>query len=260
MIAAALVGLLAGRALAVPIGNIHFQKSDDVQQVVYKGREAPAEYKRASVFLRLGNGNVCTGVLLKANVVLTAAHCLINEDKTEKLPELVSFFDESGKAREGGVKAKAAFVHALFEYRAKQADLAVVLLDGDAPEGHLTAEINRKRTGMAQSVDVTGAGRDENQVNGTLKTAPMSPLMGPNGLVGDGALCHGDSGGPGFLPGAETLTVMSVNSTGHDVDNVGTCAGGGINGVTLTADYASWIDNAVSNVDLLDPGQIVHRL
>jgi hypothetical protein len=212
---------------------------------------------RSEIMILSGRGNLCTGIVLKQDLVLTAAHC-IEPGQTYKFYEL-----DSGR-NPAFHEIATTLIHpqfskATFDANRATADLALLKAVGPLPARYLPALLSpqRPRVAVGESFAVVGYGvtspRD-NRSAAVLRRADLIATGQPGNLqlrlfdpatkgdtLGLGA-CTGDSGAPVYEERNGRRSVYGVVSwsTGPKLD-----AGcGGLTGVTPIELYLKWITEA----------------
>lgn len=209
---------------------------------------------RSEVMILSGRGNLCTGILLAQDLVLTAAHC-IEPGLTYKLYELDAerkpVFHDLAKT-----VVHPQFSKAAFDANRATADLALLKLAAPLPAKFIPAVLAapRARVAVGESFYVIGYGvtapRD-NRSAAVLRRADLIATGRPGNLQlrlfdpatngetpGLGA-CTGDSGGPVYEERDGKRVVYGVISwtTGPKLSD----GCGGLTGVTPLELYQKWI-------------------
>ena len=212
---------------------------------------------RSEIMILSGRGNLCTGIVLKQDLVLTAAHCIepgqtyqFYELDTERKP----VFHEIAQT-----VVHPQFSKATFDANRATVDLALLKPAGPLPARYLPARLSpqRPRVTVGERFAVVGYGvtspRD-NRSAAVLRRADLIATGQPGNLqlrlfdpatkgetLGLGA-CTGDSGGPVYEERDGQRLVYGVISwtTGPKLE-----AGcGGLTGVTPLELHLKWIADA----------------
>jgi secreted trypsin-like serine protease len=226
-IVALLTAVAASLALAVPAQGITFGQVDTTNRFSNVG---------AAVFeSEPGTKDIlCSGTLIAPRVFLTAGHCTAYLE-SQGIDDIWVTFDPSFDAASPLIHG-TYYTHPLFGSggRSNTYDLAVVVLDAPAtgitPASLPTAgqldrmDLKRQRftavgygtirddktNGPHSLIPPDGWRRYADQGFRSLTNAWLNLSMNPS--TGSGGTCYGDSGGPHFLAG--TNTVVSVTVTG----------------------------------------------
>jgi secreted trypsin-like serine protease len=198
------------------------------------------------VVLILGEHSLCTGVVIAPDLVLTAAHCVLENGKYR----LVTF-----EGRRPSVKDVARVVpHPQFSLRVDAPDIALVKLATSPSPKLIPAAFSDRRAPptVGERFLVAGFGvatQGERKTAGTLRAATLVATDRPNSQqlslvdpkkLGESAglgVCNGDSGGPVFDERDRAL-VGIVSWTGR-TDGEPVC--GFVSGVIPLARYRYWI-------------------
>jgi trypsin len=156
------------------------------------------------------NDGFCSGTVISAHAVLTAAHCLLGT--------------ASVSLELGGQEVRAASFTAIPSYRDSDSntpDVGVVIMQDALPRIPIPLLLsNEAKAGDAAII--AGYGDDENGSSGSLRAGPIT-ISSVNGRflvaqykgVGSNT-CWGDSGGPLLLPGSGGYAIAGVTSGGSD--------------------------------------------
>jgi secreted trypsin-like serine protease len=209
---------------------------------------------RSEVMLLSSRGNLCTGIVLTQDLVLTAAHC-IEHGLTYKLYELTAertpVFHDLAKT-----VVHPKFSKAAFDANRATADLALLKLAARLPAKYLPAMLStpRDRVAVGERFAIVGYGVTEPRDNRTaavLRRADLIATGQPGNLQlrlfdpatkgdtpGLGA-CTGDSGGPVYEERDGTRLVYGVISWSTGPKLGDGC--GGLTGVTPLELHLNWI-------------------
>jgi hypothetical protein len=208
---------------------------------------------RSVVTIVGSGGTFCSGALIAADLVLTAAHCL--------QPGAVYKMVEYGADRQPLLRdAKHVALHPAFDMQAMMghratADVGLLQLEA-APKGKTVSALAVPQIPLAAGnrFVIAGVGvtiRGEGRSGGTIRTADLVATGRPGSLqirlvdpIGQGTkaglgACTGDSGGPVFedRPDAPAIIGIISWSTGPN----GSAGCGGLTGVTPLTLYRDWI-------------------
>jgi hypothetical protein len=218
-------------------------------------------------------GELCSGAVIAPDLVLTAAHCVL-----ERANYRVVAVDRRFRPRT--VRAVAAAMHPAFvpgttPRTQPGVDLAIVKLA--EPLGPEFVPLDPRRAGSVgtgQAVDLVGFGVVAEGQNRTARVlrqtrlVSLGPLPGIANrvvVVADGqrlaetsgaGACRGDSGGPilaGGPGGYQLLGIVSWSSGALSSRTRSAC--GGLTAVTPVAEHASWIAARAADLRRIVPGQ-----
>jgi len=244
----ALLSCLAGPAHAIMRGEVA-RDPDGVRQSVVR--------------IESSLGELCSGAVIGADLVLTAAHCLM-----EPAAYRVVVVDRGFRQR--SLRAVAAVVHPAFvpgttPRTQPGVDLAIVKLEH--PLGAEFLPLDPRRTGQVDtgsSVTLAGFGvvaEGQKRSARTLRQTnlvSLGPLQVMNRVLvvadserlaattGAGA-CRGDSGGPILAPAGgsyQLLGIVSWSSGALGSREITAC--GGLTAVTPIAEHVRWITEGAS--------------
>lgn len=186
--------------------------------------------------------SVCTGSLLRSNVVLTAGHCLPQGPNVKEASVYVVFGKDLRQQSE--VQVRLVTDHVLHERYGQVTelgedsnDIALMKFSGSLPEGYKLAELLEDESLVKPESKVTLAGYgfvwtdgEESYSDNTLRRVDVNVIdhIGKTEVVldqsqGKGA-CHGDSGGPAFLEVDGKQLVWGITSRGAGRDGVDDCS------------------------------------
>lgn len=211
----------------------------------------------------------CTGTIVNARTIVTAAHCLQQFDAQtrRKLPDLILpqqtdflIYFGTNVARTGTwIRAQKIIPHPDWDPNqtltpnptSAPHDIGVVILSADIPNSHRSVKIADSSIQLSNGQETFLAGygvtRNRNQNDtGTLRqvTTPISAsdANSKRFTVGEffrGA-CAGDSGGPAYIKVNGELQVAGATSTGAEL--AGNCLGL-MNNYTDVRFYKNWIES-----------------
>lgn len=208
---------------------------------------------RAVVTIVGSRGNFCSGALIAAKLVLTAAHC-VQPGSTYKIVEYGA--DKQPQLRDVTIVAvHPGFVmQAMLAHRAT-ADVALLRLEA-APQGKTLATLGVPQLPLMPGNRFTIAGigvtiRGEGSSGGIIRAAGLVAtgkpgtlqirLLDPSteGTRDELGACTGDSGGPVFEDRPAGPAVIGVISWSTGPNGSAGC--GGLTGVTPLTLYRDWI-------------------
>lgn len=199
----------------------------------------------------------CTATLIAADLVLTAAHCLFDDDGTRRADEAFTF---NAGFRNGRVLAqrglRASFVHPGYDYNGAdgqdriRTDIALLRLDAPITDGSV------------RPLDVGGTlGRD-----GTVDVVSYGQMREDFPSLEQDCEAIGNGGGVMILTcdtifGSSGAPVMVDTPSGHRIVSV-VSAGSDYNGqeVTLAASVEGALQQLYQMAGARDPGQSVSGL
>lgn len=189
-------------------------------------------------------GFSCTGSILEASYVVTAAHCIPEVTADVKKAELYVVFglDQSKPSRQNARLVVGTVVHPQYNSNAKRTeemhDIALVKYDGTTPVGYGAASLLTDYSKLVPKMNILVAGYGVNQTDGVNKKndyklyqtrLEMLGAMNDTELVlkqypGKG-VCHGDSGGPAFVEESNgKLLLWGITSRVSGTNNIDDCA------------------------------------
>jgi len=213
------------------------------------------------VVLIVGGGTACTGVAIAPDLVLTAAHCVMNGGKFR----LASY--EGTRPTIRNVASVAA--HPQFTLRDDAPDVGLVKIAPQPPGQLLPVPLSDRRAPITvgDRFIVAGFGVSkpgDRRSAGKLRAATLVATGRPNNqlvsltdprTLGEKAglgVCNGDSGGPVFEERDGRLTLVGIISWTGSNDGEPRC--GYISGVIPLPRYHHWIvDTAAKMGSRLDP-------
>lgn len=208
------------------------------------GAAAPADLKTQTVLIVSTRGASCTGVVLSARAVLTAAHCV-----QPAADYAVVLFEAAGPrlVPVTRIALHPNFDPKSFETRRPTPDLAVVRLNEALPPDFRPAQLSADLGLPARATRFVlvgyGVAKDgDGKSAGTLRSVELPSIGTTGGIMirlSSGAAaggCTGDSGGPVLLDGVVTAIIGWSTASG------GARGCGGVTGATVIGPQRAWID------------------
>jgi secreted trypsin-like serine protease len=211
---------------------------------------------------------ICTGSVIAQDMIVTAAHCVADDlnAPTDPSKMWVIFSLDLPKS------VQDPSVHTVVNYTYNpgwqgqnasgpdEHDIAVIHFNGALPAGYAPAQLLNPNVALTPGTDVTlagygiDAGSDSTGASaGTLREVdgvPVLQLLGQTEVVldqrsGKGA-CHGDSGGPAFLPVNGVNYLWGVTNRGYPDDAPDNCIEESV--YTRITDYADFINQTMTSL------------
>lgn len=203
----------------------------------------------------------CTGVVVRPNVVLTAGHCVVDDDMKEHEDTTEVVFDRAVKGTSRHVRVAHKLLHPDFtpgyitDFSDKKPanDLALLFLEANVPVAPVELA-NSLQVSLTDGDRLTLAGFG---VKGPYRVEDTGTLRYTEAVIenfdfdkrrifigGLTGACKGDSGGPAFVrDAAGTWVLVGILSTGVN-DDEKNCLG--LNRYTdiRARDYRTWIKTA----------------
>jgi secreted trypsin-like serine protease len=200
-----------------------------------------------------GRGSLCSGTLIRKDMVLTAAHCV---DPRGNKP-FVFFGPDMHDPTAIHRQSEGVVVNPKWQAKAgkgmDQGDIALVKFSGGLPKGYAKVPQVRSDKDIQASPDVvlagygisdayrkTGAGRLRKTEVHVAKLRDGKSEMILDQSHGHGA-CHGDSGGPAFIQKNGKLQLAGLTNRSYPTRVKDDCAHQVI--YTKVPEYRSWIES-----------------
>ncbi len=254
LLASAVFGLLTGSAQAVLLGS----PSRD-----------PDGLRRSVVSIENSMGELCSGAVIGPDLVLTAAHCVIDHASYRVIAVGRTFKPQ--RFRVAAVAAHPSFVSGTTPRTQPGVDLAILKLERPlGPEFSAFDPSLAGRIGTGDPVTIAGFGVLSEQRKGTARTlrqtnlVSLGPIQVANRvmIVADGerlaettgaGACRGDSGGPILAAtrgGYRLFGIVSWSSGALHTQAPSAC--GGLTAVTPVAEHLGWIAQGVRSLNGLE--------
>ena len=274
----AAMGLLLGTTSRCLVASETEAEADlgEVASPIFDGTAATKEQIFSTVALRrLGHDDdyMCSGTLIAPSVVVTAAHCLVDQDKTTdaistkydtmEMTVIVGALDVRTATEDQRFAVTKIVLHPQFpgsptvgmDGLGKYDDIAILLLQQPvttmSPVPVLPFDQFDSNLSQGKLVTITGYGFHDAAAtaDGQLYIA-QTPYQRRNatefiaGAKGSSNTCRGDSGGPVYLSVEGTMYDIGVTSRNAWNGGLSVCGSGEGNYMMLPA-YESWLrDNA----------------
>jgi hypothetical protein len=235
----------------------------------------PLQSSTVGIFEPSGDGHtgsLCTGTLIRKNMVLTAAHCV-----SGGVNPAVIFGRDLHAPTAVHRTADAVAVNPTWNKKAgkgmDQGDIALVKFPGGLPPGYKKIPLVQKDEeihrggkvilagyGISDAGKKTGAGKLRRTEVSIAKNRRGKSEMILDQTRGHGA-CHGDSGGPAFINSGGKLRVAGVTNRSYPNRAPDDCAHKSV--YTKTPAYKSWIGKTERKLNTIppqvSPAQLQHR-
>jgi hypothetical protein len=221
--------------------------------------EAPGDTAALHAVVRVesSRGELCSGVLIAPDVVLTAAHCVADQARYRVMSQYV---------RSSGVRAAAAAMHPDFvpgttPRTQPGIDLALLLLENPLGAPHVPLDLSRVSSiSEGETLTLLGFGISRETAKRTARTLRQARLLAVGLLQvankvqvvvdpvtlgetpGSGA-CRGDSGGPVLRTASSLQLVGIVSWSSGPLNTSASHACGGLTALTPVAPHLTWIKN-----------------
>lgn len=231
------------------------------QAVVQGSLAAIADFPATIAMLDTNNGDAvfCTGTLLDARHVLTAAHCVANLTSTPTRIDVAVGYAKAGDAPDSSrFNVTDLTVHPDWTGFPSNGDpdgldvtndVAVLTLARDVPNPAIATVLSDARIetdlALSTSVEIVGFGKDDDGARGTLRrgTAPVrmrTDQLLLLGELGSADSCEYDSGGPVYLLANDGVFLVGITSREWPGAKSLPCGEGGV--YTMPMAYRSFIE------------------
>jgi secreted trypsin-like serine protease len=211
-------------------------------------------------------GVICTGSLIAANMVLTAAHCTEEDPRnlailfSTKIPQTQEEADKAQVRQVVAGRTSPLWPKLRPGQKSNWGDIAILRFAGALPQGYKPAKLLADPSQLKKGQVVTLAGfglidgrrQIDTDVLRKVDVSLADPKFSQSEVMFDqrakkGA-CHGDSGGPAFARVKGELVLFGVTSRGYN-DPLDTCEGFSI--YTNASTYVSWIKSTIDALNKL---------
>jgi hypothetical protein len=238
----------------------------------------PDGLRASTVRVENSHGELCSGAIVAPDVVLTAAHCVLQRSRYRVVATDRRFKTRTLAARE--VTIHPAFVPGTTPRGQPGIDLALIKLDrpvGDDfvpldPAAALAVEPGERMVLAGYGVTAEGRAASARTLRETELVALGALQVANTVLVGvdperyaartGAGACRGDSGGPILRREANgayrLLGIVSWSSGAFEERRAGAC--GGFTAITPLAEHLAWVGGQVAALSDYGPGGAVARV
>lgn len=182
--------------------------------------------------------NLCTGTLIRHNIVITAAHCLTGAKSARVVFDVNPGCNSNYNPNSHSIEVKKAVIHPKYSENVKgKDDLALLKLVSSAPSNYDVIPLYDGKSQLS-SQRVTYAGYGKTRENDEFSQSLRSVVKEYKSTIyfaknrnlvssqtnGKG-ICQGDSGGPVFFEINDRLHLAGVNSVVAGRSNASVCRG-----------------------------------
>lgn len=203
--------------------------------------------------------NLCTGTLIRHNIVITAAHCLTGAKSARVVFDVNPGCSSTYNPNTQSIEVKKAAVHPRYDEKVKgKDDLALLRLVSSAPSNYDVMPLYDGKSQLSsQRVTYAGYGktRENDNYSQSLRTVvkeykstiyyAKNRNLVSNQTNGKG-ICQGDSGGPVFFEVNDRLHLAGVNSVVAGRSNASVCRG--ISEAMYIPAHMEWITKKVKEL------------
>lgn len=196
-------------------GEVDYESGHRDSSIV-NGQET-SDYPATGMLLQYGQP-FCTGTVVAPRTVVTAAHCVENQD-----PSQISFgFGPSADKVEAEIQVVSAVTHPQWDSQQLANDIAVITLSEDAPVEPIPLNKSMDDSWIGRTVTLVGYGVSDgpSQTGGGIKREVdvkidklEATTLGYTTTNGQTA-CNGDSGGPAYADEGGQLVIAGITSYG----------------------------------------------
>lgn len=231
------------------IGGQEVTETDPVAQI------AVAVYDRG--------GGLCTGSLIDKDLVLTAAHCVEGGATSLNIifSRNINSLGSASVLKVLGAETPSTWTGVEHAEGTDQSDIALIRFKGELPAGYVVAnllpeteEFTKGQTALLAGYGISAATSSDpmGMTAGVLRKVEVTVegKLGKTEIIldqtkGQGA-CHGDSGGPAYLPKDGKLLLWGVTNRGYPEDAPDDCAHQAV--YTNLNAYRAWLAEATARL------------
>ncbi|MBX9765633.1 MAG: trypsin-like serine protease [Bdellovibrionales bacterium] len=233
-------------------------KASIVGGLVVKDTDPSAKLAVLLLITRGSSLSACTGILVKKNVLLTAAHC-VSGVEAKKIRVVFKTLGFPAGTSASDLFGKKIVIHEKFDGKPQNySDLALLSLTADAPSGYHPIDLYDAKEKMTDDdVVLLGYGitGEEKKDSMTLRQTTKSfkneiylknEFFGIDQKSRSGGFCRGDSGAPVLVNVGKTKKLFGMNSFTVGLEEGKECHTASV--AMATSHFHDWIKKNVSEL------------